>query len=98
MSDEQDDVATLRARLVEAHEELVRRDDTYRFAEEVVGALRRDNVLLNERLEQVARELADRQARLDALDETVKSMRATRVWALAERWWRLRSRLSRARG
>ena len=76
-----DEADELRAQLLVAHEELVRRDEAFRAWDHEVAQLRRE-------LESTKAQIAELQA---AIDE----MRGTRAWRLAERWWGLRARLGR---
>ena len=80
----------LRAELLAAHEELLRRDKAFRAWDEETARLRDERERFRELYESALSQVEELQAGMDA-------MRATRAWRLAERWWSLRGRVTRRR-
>lgn len=78
----------VRAALLAAHEELLRRDEAFRAWEDETARLRAERDRFKELYESARDQVAELQAGMDA-------MRATRAWRLAERWWVVRAKVVR---
>lgn len=75
--------AELREELLDAHEQLLRRDDAFRSWDREIER-REDEIRLRDKeIQKLLGELA-------RLKETVSEMEATRVWRLGQRYWHLR--------
>jgi chromosome segregation ATPase len=79
-SDRSNDYA---AELMALHQQMLDRDAV--FADYENELLRRDSAL-----EAVRRELEKAGAHIEKLTAEIEGMKATRVWKLGERYWRLR--------
>lgn len=79
-----DEAAELREQVLVAHRELLRRDEAFRAWDHEVAQLRS--------------ELDSTKAQIEQLQATIGTMKNTRAWRLAERWWAVRARLARRSG
>jgi chromosome segregation ATPase len=71
------------AELMALHEQMLERDAVFADCENEL--LRRDSAL-----DAVRRELEEAGAHIEKLTAEIEAMKATRVWKLGERYWRLR--------
>jgi peptidoglycan hydrolase CwlO-like protein len=87
----------LRELLLEAHRDLVGRDEAIeRLQNEMVHEIRRREEEIERKdgeIDHRGRVIGELQAALDQAQETTAAMEATRVWRAGQRLWRARDRL-----
>ena len=84
----------LRRLLLDAHDQLLARDDEMERDRRELAALMRQ---LEERDEEVAwlrGVIRDREEAVAHLNHEIAAMQATRVWQLGTRWWSVKRRLA----